>query len=378
MTPRDAQNRRTTNTRQRKKQQHLLDVKLRASTERRRRTSAIVGIVFKLIAVTVLCTGAWLGGKEALRRFVWENPDYFVREVKITTDGTLTREQILRAGEIVEGTSIFLLNISKARAGISKLAQVETAEVTRTLPNNLSVRITERRPIAWVVSRPDEDPTASPDAFMIDARGVVMKPKVKLEEYLHFPVISGYPTDNLVAGERLTLLEIQAALEVIGLTSDSTRFQARHVDVSKRYCMVVTDHSHAKITFGLEGISAQLARLHQYLARAAADHQEIRTVNLLVHRNTPVTFVNWDAAAEEPAAATKAADKPKSTLPSTRPIASAPSPRVASTQLPLALATPVPVLPKNNLLTPFKSRSVTPAPGIRKGETVKKQPFRVN
>jgi len=377
-------NRRATNVRQRKKQHHLLDVKIRASTERRRAIARVVSISTRLILLILVIGGCWIGGKEALRRFVFENPDYAVREVKYVTDGTLTRQQVLTIGDLAEGRNIFLVNISKTREDIEKMPQVENAEVTRSLPNRLTVTVTERRPIAWVVAKPTEDPTASDKAFLIDARGMLMKSKARLEEYLNFPVISGVETGNLVAGERVTTMEMQAALELIRLTSESTRFQARHVDLSKGYCLVVTAYSHAKITFGLERIDAQLARLHRYLGRAAEDLLEIQTVNLIVERNTPVTFVEPPPTEDEIAVAPPKSDlKPKAApAPSERPKAAAPGPQPVAKAASTATATPIPAAPHatpkpnifSNLLKP-KSSS-TPAPA--KSESVKKQPFRLH
>jgi len=350
-------NRRVTNSRQRKKQHYLLDVKVRSTTERRRRIGAIISITCRLVLVVGLVAGSWIGGKEALRRYLWENPDYFIRDPAISTDGTLNREQILRASGIVEGSNIFLINLGQARAAIEKLPQVERAEVTRTLPNRLAILITERQPIAWLVSKPDEDPTASDKSFLIDAHGMVMKSKVRLEEYLSFPTISGIPTENLVPGERVTLPEMTAALELIRLTSASTRFQPRHIDVAKGYCLVITDHKRAKITFGLEGIEKQLARLQRYMARAAEDFREIQTINLIVERNTPVTF--FEPLPLEPAPTDDAAVKAAETR----------SRFVAATG---ARATPA--------ATPVPSKiKSTPTPAARKsGESVKKKPFRLN
>ncbi|MGB8169224.1 MAG: FtsQ-type POTRA domain-containing protein [Chthoniobacteraceae bacterium] len=375
-------NRRATNVRQRKKQHTLLDVKLRASTERRRLIAKIFRITSRLIIVTAVVGGCWLGGKEALRRFIFENPDYAVAEVKFVTDGTLTREQVLKTGDLSEGCNIFLVNLSKARTEIEKMPQVEIVEVTRTLPNRLSVTVTERRPIAWVVSKADEDPTVSEKAFLIDARGMLMKTKAKLEEYLHFPVISGVQTENLVPGERVTSTEMQAALELIRQTSDSTRFQARHVDLSKGYCLIVTAHSHAKIVFGLDRIDAQLARLHRYLARAAEDQKEIQTVNLIVERNTPVTFVEPSPAEGEAVDPPKPAD-PKSKAgtppppdkPRTSTIAPPPAPPKA-----IAVATPIPAAPtsaaKSGFFNNLKAKA-TPTPAPAKAEGIKK-PFRLH
>lgn len=400
MTPRPSQNRRTTNTRQRKKQQqNLLEVKIRASTERRRRLSAIFGMVFKVVLFSSIIIGGYIGGKEALRRFVWENPDYFIRDVKVSTDGTLTREQILKHAGIVEGTCIFYVELGKSKTAIEKMPQVDSAEVTRSLPNSLTVTVTERRPIAWLVSRADEDPTASEKSFLIDARGTVMKTKVKLEEYLHFPVISGVSIENLTDGERVTTTEMQAALELIQRTAESTKYQARHVDLSKGYCLVVTDHTRSKVTFGLDRIQEQLNRLHRYQERAAADMLEIQTVNLLVERNTPITFVPPpEPEPLDPEAGLGAPPKPETPKPTGVPAVSPKTNAVAPAKAAAPAATPVPralpattprpastpratSTPKPNLLNTIFKPKPSPTPSSRdKNRTstgVKKEPFRM-
>lgn len=357
MIPREAKNRRATNSRQRKKQLDLLDVKVRTTTERRRRIAAICSVTFKVILLVALVGGAWVGGKEALRRFLWENPDYFIRDVKVSTDGTLNREQVLRASGVIEGSNIFRVNLGKARAAVEKLPQVERADVTRTLPNKLAITVTERQPIAWLVSTPDEDPTASDKSFLIDARGVVMKTRVKLDEYLSFPSISGIPTENLVAGERVTAPEMVAAIELIQRTAASSRFQPRHIDVAKGYCMIVTDHKRTQITFGLDGIEKQIARLHRYFARAGEDYREIRTINLIVERNTPVTFI--EPLPAEPAPLSDATPRPVDA-------------KAKSAAQTFPRATPAPVLSSFNA-------KPSPTPAARKsGEGVKKKPFRLH
>lgn len=298
--PGNARNKRVSNPRQRKQQQ-LLDVKIRAGKERARRLSAVVGFVCKVVLFGGLAAGVWLGGKEALRNFVWENPDYFLREINVTTDGALTREQVLNAAGLAEGRNIFTVDLAQARSAIEKMPQVESAVVQRLLPNRMAVTVTERRPIAWVAAKGDEDPSSSERSFLIDARGIVLRSRVVLPEYYHLPIISGFETENLVPGKRVPAWEMQAALELVRLNTDNTRFQARNIDLSKGYCLVVTDQRRAKITFGFDGIEEQLARLTRYLDRAAADRKELQTVNLAVRINTPVTF--FDPEAEAAAAA---------------------------------------------------------------------------
>lgn len=69
-----------------------------------------------------------------------------------------------------------------------------------------------------------------------------------------------------------------------------TRFQIREIDLSKGYCLVVTDKNHAQVTFGFDDLEEQMARLEQFLVYSDDSEREIATVNLLVARNTPVTF----------------------------------------------------------------------------------------
>ena len=208
-----------------------------------------------------------------------------------------------------------------------------------------------------------------------------MKSRAKLEEYLHFPVISGVQTGNLVAGERVVTSEMQAALELIRQTSDSTRFQARHVDLSKGYCLVVTAHSHARITFGLDRIDAQLARLHRYLARAAEDQMEIQTVNLVVERNTPVTFVERPLAEGEiaqvpkaPEPKTKAGSATPPDKPKTTTVAPPPVPRAVAVATPIPVATPA---SRPSFFPTYKAKA-TPTPAPAKTDGIKKQPFRLH
>src|SRR5437868_3407117 len=69
-----------------------------------------------------------------------------------------------------------------------------------------------------------------------------------------------------------------------------TRFQIRQIDVSKGYCLLVTDKNHSQVSFGFDQLDLQLRRLEQFLVYCDNSKQELATVNLLVQRNIPVTF----------------------------------------------------------------------------------------
>lgn len=344
-----------------RKQQHLLEVTVRAGKARSIRNRAIAAFTCKAIFFIALAVGAWIGGKEALRRFVWENPELALSDIRVSTDGALQRDQILQAGEVRSGVNIFRVNTDRIRAGIDKLPQVERAEIQVIRPNRLDITVTERKPIAWVTERADEIPTASEKAWLIDARGVVMKTKRMLEEYLHLPHISGVPVSDFVPGQRVNTVEMQAALELVRVDAENTRWQARNLDLSKGYCIIVTDQNHAKITFGLDDIEQQIERLTRYLDRADAEKKEIQTVNLLVRKNTPITFHEPEAETPpEPAPAPPsppAVEKPKAkstpTVKAAIPVAKA-----------VPVATPSPAKSKSDSRSSSRAKS-TPVP-VRK------------
>ncbi len=291
-----------------RRQQHLLEVSLRADKERIRRVRRAASFVFKVLLFVAMGAGAWVGTKQALRRLVWENPAFYLSDVRVSTDGTLTREQVLNAGGIVEGRNILQLNLSRVRAALDSLPQVERVEVQRTFPNRLDVIITERQPIAWFSAPGDTNPMASDRSFLLDAHGVIMRTRKIQPDYYSLPVISGAETGNFIPGQRVAAYEVQAALELLRLNADSTRWQVLNIDVAKGYCLVVTDRRHAKITFGLDNIDKQIGRLYRILDVIEPTHREIQTVNLFVDHNTPVTFA--DQQIPEP---------PSTALPGTAP-----------------------------------------------------------
>ena len=356
-------NKRVSSTRQRK-QQHLLDVKLRVGKERERRFRAVAGFVFKTILIGALVAGVWLGGKEAWRRCVWENPDYFVSEPDVKTDGTLTREQILGAAEIIEGRNILTVDLGKSRAALEKLPQVESAEISRTFPNRVAITITERRPIAWVTLKKEEDPTTSDRAFLIDARSIVLRSRVLLPEYYHLPIISGVETENLVPGQRVSAFDIQAALKLVQLNAGSTRFQVGNIDLTKGYGLVVTDRHRAKITFGFDNLESQLDRLNRLLDVIEPTKQEIRTVNLIPERNVPVTFYDPSAEVVPDDAPEIAPPKPEPKVPASKIAPGSANKSAAKTGTVAAGKNPPP-LPKKPAATPAKTKSPSASPAAK-------------
>ncbi len=286
-------NRRVSNPRQRR-QQHLLDVKVRARRASHHRNRRVLVALSKVVLVIALVAGCYYGVRAGLRRFFFDNPDYCLSTIAIRTDGTLQRDQVLKSAELREGLNIFSVNLAQVHDRLQQLAQVDEVQVERKMPNEIDITISERKPIAWITSeKAVADPFVSDAAFLVDARGILMREKKLLPEYLALPLIAGCSSEALVPGKAVDSFEAKAALELLRLTTTSfmqTRFQIREVDVSKGYCLLVTDKNHSQVMFGFDHLETQMQRLEQLLVYSDDSGRPIETVNLLVARNTPVTF----------------------------------------------------------------------------------------
>lgn len=248
-----------------------------------------IKVLFKLSLIAAIGYGGWY----SYDRFFWRNPDYALSDVAFTTDGSLTREQALTVAQLKLGRNLYDYDLDAATAALEGLPQVANVEIRRYLPNRIEVAVTERKPVAWVVNEVEDERT-----HLLDARGLVFKPKRLLNEYDPLPVISGVELGDLVPGKPIRKSELLAALQLLQLSRANTDTQVLRIDVSKGYCLVATDQRHAKVTFGLDEIGEQLRRLSLYRNEALGGNlalgipsREIETINLMVQYNVPVTFV---------------------------------------------------------------------------------------
>jgi hypothetical protein len=289
----------------RRQQQQLLEVRARWRTVAHARTAAIVKLSAKCVFILSLIGGAIYGGQRALDVLFYQNERYQVRHIEVQSDGNLTREEILNLARIREGMNLFGIDLNKTRLALESVSRVQRAEVERILPDRVRVRVSERKPVAWLAPKGAEETPFSPtSSYHLDPRGIVLRVDEVLPEHLHLPVILGVPVRSVAVGEPLTLPETRAALDLIRLNSVGrlqTRFIIQSIDVSKEYCLIVKDQNKTEVTFALSDLDAQLSRLGDLLAYADHMKQEILTVNLIPKRNVPVTFAAIEPAVIEPA-----------------------------------------------------------------------------
>ena len=100
----------------------------------RRRSKGRFAFLYNLLAFVVTCTAIAL----ALTLF------FRIRTINVSGNSRYDREVIIQAAQVKEGDNLFLLNKYDAAARIRKtLPYVETVQFRRTLPDTLSIVVTE-------------------------------------------------------------------------------------------------------------------------------------------------------------------------------------------------------------------------------------------
>jgi len=284
---------------------HLLNVKARAVTERRQRRQKIGSFFWVIALLGVICLTAWLGISTALDKFFFFNPDYTLKHVTLELDGVMTREEALAETGVREGENIFRVDLANAEKALRAVPQVGDVCIERRLPDHISITVTARHPVAWVAPlEKDADPFDPEKSLLVDETGFLMKPRIIQPDFYHLPVIYGVQSDNIRDGEPLHNEDLHRALALLDEVGRRPEclLNISTMNISKGYCVDVLSDRNARIIFSTDEYSEQLGRLRQLLEHCRDNGRELESVNLMVRRNTPVTFVMAQPATEKMAA----------------------------------------------------------------------------
>lgn len=266
-----------------------LHTRISQEARRKQRNQRLLICLSKLILLVGAVAGVFYGVRAGIDHFFWDNPKYRLATIEINNDGvSLTHEAIIEQTKLQLGVHVFEIDLATVRHSIGALPEVRDVDVRRILPDKISVSMSERRPVAWLADKADVDPIGSGNSYLVDPAGAAFKARRFVREHVALPVIYGVDPKECLNGRVPPKPEIAAALELILQNNELGRFQFLAIDVSKGYCMEVTDARYARITFGVDRIAQQFKRLNTLFDYLNANHQEIQKVNLMVERNTPV------------------------------------------------------------------------------------------
>jgi len=124
------------------------------------------------------------------------------------------------------GKSVYLLPLSDRRATLRAIDWVKDATVARVWPNRVMVRLTERKPVAFVT-------LGSSRYGLIDDDGVILPPAA---DRFHLPVLRGVRASDAIPDRRERVQRMQRVMRALGQNAS----KIAEVDVSDRGAIKVT------------------------------------------------------------------------------------------------------------------------------------------
>jgi len=274
--------------------QRRLDVNppARAADRARRVRRARVGLRLGLAAIVLML--ATSGAGVLMRELYYENPNYGVKEIKVHTDGDLTRRRIMEAARVQEGENSLKVDLAGVRERLESLPQVRVAEVRRVLPDKIEIVVRERRPVARLEAPAVRDELWGGDrACLLDAEGVPFPVEFMLSSYLRLPRVVAPELNQVAFGERLASDYVERALKLLAYHNEAfyeEQFEVRSIEPAAPYSILVTYGNDARVTFGRHELGRQMADFLVIMDQAKEHGWLIDTLNLIVEGSAPVTF----------------------------------------------------------------------------------------
>jgi POTRA domain, FtsQ-type len=287
--------------RRKRRDQYSLNVKVRAP----HRTEAQIGKAVMSLAAALTVGLVVFGGYRAFQCFVQsaftENTRYNIGSIQVENDGGLTREDILALAGVREGQNLYAVNLGAIRAALESNPVIRHAEIYRVLPDKLRIVVSERVATAQFFTRARYDTAtrrvlAPPMGYLIGSDGVVMKPVnpyAPSKDMARLPLISGVEPGEIKLGQPLGGAQFQGGLNLIRLCEApdlAPLLDYERIDLSRKDSLVMVTRHGGQITFSLNDLPGQLKRLKAILTEPSHIGQLIRTCDLTVSLNVPVTY----------------------------------------------------------------------------------------
>ena len=286
----------------------MLDVKLRSDQVRATRIRLGV-LAVSIPAVTFFGLYLfWRAGEWTLNRFVYENPEFAIRQVDVQTDGVIPSDQLHRWSGVQPGDNLIALDLAVVKRNLEFEPLINSVSIERVLPRTLKIRVTERHPVVQInVLRPDNLVFT---VYQLDAAGMVMQPVDPRARVVPFsqlkdgplPVINlnGVNVSQLQAGHFATQPQLLAAVQLVSAFNRSPMAGLcglRRIDVSAPGVVVVKTAANGEITFGAQNFEQQLRRWREIYDLARSRNKVIVSLDLAVANNVPL---RWTEAVAPP------------------------------------------------------------------------------
>lgn len=250
------------------------------------------GFKWAVGAIIVICLVALL--KITVREAFLKNPQFSLRQIAVRTEGPLTVQKIVRTTALTEGANLLTINMREIRSRLEQLPQVKHAKVSRDYAGLLTIEVKQRHPVAWIeCTKLGLVAGRSSSGYLIDAEAVPFPCEVAPDAYQLLPLIRYEGLSQNAPGTPLPDLQVKSALKLVDALQkrfEQSTEELRTIEIQTPYSMIANFADKSQVTFGVDDLEFQLARLDRVRQEAHKRQWEIETLNLLARQNVPVTF----------------------------------------------------------------------------------------
>ena len=269
---------------------NVLQTKIRTRSDLSRRTKRIVWGWCVFLTAVVLGWGAWELVQVSGRGMFSTNPQFILRAIVVEHTGSvLSREEILKHAGVRKGQNLFEIDLKAVRANLELLPEVKRVEIRRQLPDRMTIRLTERVPVARLAATRD----MRWETYAIDEEGFVMNMSSGGGTQDVMPLITGAKVSDLRVGNAVNSPEIFQALDLIHkceITTLNAMLEVESIDVSRSHMLLVQMSDGMRLKIGLVFMEQNLRRLEYILNDARNRGLRVATADLTVDRDVPVVF----------------------------------------------------------------------------------------
>ena len=270
------------------------------------------------IALAILAGIGWCV-REGWTHAFQQNPDFRLQAIDLNPNPVLDEAGLAEASSLDLTASIFEIDTRSIEQRLRSLPGVIHATAERSLPGTLRVRITPRKPRAWISSQ--APPTRLPGQLLLDETLVAYPcPERQWDLARHLPAIHLSSPPELQPNGTSKPLRSPELRHCLRLLDAASAFDPeapgwiQSLRQANEWSLEMTTRDGISATFSLSDHPRQLENLRAALAHARRSGYEIATINLIPRENIPITTRNAEDApraipVEEPTPAPRVAEQ---------------------------------------------------------------------
>lgn len=178
-------------------------------------------LIQSIFFVLVFLTAAYILARSSL---------FEVREIRVTGNSSLAREQIVAVSGINPGQNIFKLDLKESMEKLRVIPLIKNVSMSRDLPAAVEIRVEERKPCALL-------PVES-GFIQVDREGVCLqRGDIAANQ---FPVITGVNFSQPAPGQQIESESLDKALTVIKELPPALLPQLSEININGEQAVVYT------------------------------------------------------------------------------------------------------------------------------------------